>query len=182
MKYRQISSLFFFPIYFFKQMLWIFILLYKICRKRQKKKKNIFPPTKLSEKKLRVNLEILAFVALKRMGAENIKNHIRATKWASGWMPVRSCKNDHLPLFFCQLVLTNILPSNSTQQHDASSNNSLFKNNPQKNLKGKKACERCEKETKTKSRSSYIYIFVYIYIYLYLYCVPLPLPSPLILY
>lgn len=53
---------------------------YFIIQDLQKEtKKNIFPPTKLSEKKLRVNLEILAFVALKRMGAENIKNHIRAT-------------------------------------------------------------------------------------------------------
>lgn len=57
-----------------------FYFIIQDLQKETKKKKNIFPPTKLSEKKLRVNLEILAFVALKRMGAENIKNHIRATK------------------------------------------------------------------------------------------------------
>jgi len=54
-----------FPSYFspfiFKQMLWILILLYKICRKRQKKNHLFFLPTKLSEKELCVNLEILFF-------------------------------------------------------------------------------------------------------------------------
>lgn len=52
--------LLFFPPFIFKQMLWIFILLYKICRKRQKK--FIFPPTKLSVKELRVNSGILVLL------------------------------------------------------------------------------------------------------------------------
>lgn len=62
----------------------------------------------------------------------------------------------------------------STQQHGASSNNSLFKN-PQKSEGETKAGVWGGKQKKTRSRSSYIYIFMYIYILIFILC---PTSSP----
>lgn len=59
MKYRQISSLFFSRIYFLTDA----VDFYLIIQDLQKDKKLIhFPPTKLSEKEMCVNLEILVLL------------------------------------------------------------------------------------------------------------------------
>lgn len=114
----------------------------------------MFPPTKLSEKELACKLELgnTCFSFSTKDGAENIKNHIRATSEPQDGHQIAAiffsarvfCKMTigPLPPFFLS-VSTRKHPSIklSTQQHDASSNNSLFKNNPQKNLKEKKTGE-----------------------------------------
>lgn len=78
-----------------------------------------------------------------------------------------------LPLFFCQLVLASILPSNSPHSSMMPLQTTLYlKTTPPTKRKneGKIASEwGGKREKQTKSRSSYIYIYMCIYIYVYTY-------------
>lgn len=69
-----------------------FYFIIQDLQKETKKKILIhfFPPTKLSEKELCVNLEILVVVALKD-GSRKYKEPHQGTSEPRDWTPVRSC-------------------------------------------------------------------------------------------
>lgn len=124
------------------------------------------------------------FVALKRMGAENMWNHVRATSEPQGWTPVCSWfakkkkgkTKKIVPPVTLQPVLANSLPSKSPRSSTVPLQITLYLKTP-KNQKGKQklVCGVGNKKKKTRSRSSYIYIFMYIYILIFILC---PTSSP----
>lgn len=80
---------FFFSPFIFKQMLWIFILLYKICRKTKKKKKfNSFFSS--NQTKWERTVCKLVVVALKD-GSRKYKEPHQGTSEPRDWTPVCSC-------------------------------------------------------------------------------------------
>lgn len=184
MKYRQISSLFFSPIYLNRCCGFLFY--YTRTAERDQKKKNLIHfssnQTKWEKKKNGVcKLGNTCFVALKRMGAENMWNHVRATSEPRGWTPVcswfakktKKTPKDRPSCYSSTSLRKQPSIKISTQQHGASSNNSLFKN-PKKSEGETKAGVWGGKQKKL-GLEVHIYIFMYIYILIFILC---PTSSP----